>query len=144
MKLSNDLLADDYQLKDLAAATDDQDAPTYLQLRRRSIQLPFAYGDATPASVDPKVPAGCMVVKVGLHLDVPFNGVGAALTVGDAGDTDRLMLATQNDPTTAASYETHPTYRYVAETTITLSITPGTGGTQGRGVLTITIEVPDF
>lgn len=143
MKLSNDLLADDFQLKELAAATDDTDAPNYLQLRRRSIQLPFAYGDATPASVDPTVPANCMVVEVGLHLDVGFNGASPALIVGDAGDTDRLMVATQNDPAIAGSYTSHPAYRYASETTVTLSITPGIGCTQGRGVLTLTIEVPD-
>lgn len=143
-KLSNALDADDFQLHNVADATEDGDAPNFLQLRRRSIQLPFSWGDATPASVDPQVPANCMVLEVGIHIEVPFNGVGAALKVGDAGDDDRLLTASQVDPATAGSYGSHPSYRYTVATTVKLAITPGAGASAGRGVLTLHIQVPDY
>lgn len=144
MKLSNVLHADDYTVDHLAPAQEDHQAPNFDQMRRRSIQLPFAWGDATPASITPQVPADTLVVSVGLHIEQGFDGAGATLTVGDDADADRLMPADRNDPSTAASYVVHPGYRYALATTVKLAITPGAGATAGRGVLTMVIELHDY
>jgi hypothetical protein len=77
---------------------------------------------------------------VQIHIRVPFDGIGAALTVGDAGDTDRLMAAADNDPTAVGSYTTTPAYAYGSDTGLTLGITPGAGASQGAGVLVLYIQ----
>lgn len=104
-----------------------------------SIQFPFAWGDASPRSV---VVAGTgkLVYCVGLHIFEAFDGVGSSLAVGDAGDPQRLMATTQNDPAATGSYETDPAHEYGAATTILLTITPGVGATAGAGLLTLFIE----
>jgi len=96
----------------------------------------FAYGDATPATVL-TCPAGKTVLSVSLVILTPFNGSGAALTVGDAADIDRLMSANENDPAIAGTFESHPAHTYVAATIIKLWITPGGGASAGNGILLI-------
>lgn len=104
-----------------------------------AIEVAFSYGDATPVSVTTAL-AGKLVYGVQIHIHVPFDGSAAALTVGDAGDTDRLMAAADNDPTTVGSYTTTPAYAYGSDTGLTLSITPGAGASQGAGILVLYIQ----
>jgi hypothetical protein len=139
MKLSNRADFGGFQGKNAADATDDQDLVTLAQVKARSIQLPFAWGDATPAPIF-TVPGDKLVYRVEIHISVGFDGASPELTVGDAGDTDRLMAAAQNDPTTPGTYATHPSHRYGADTAVSLGITPGAGATAGRGLVTLSIE----
>lgn len=104
-----------------------------------AIEVAFSYGDATPVSAA-TVLAGKLVYGVQIHIRVPFNGTGAALTVGDAGDTERLMAAADNDPSAIGGYTTTPAYAYGSDTGLTLSITPGVGASQGAGVLVLYIQ----
>ena len=95
-------------------------------------EIAFAYGDASPRTI--YTTSGTQRVwQVLLAIDTPFNGTGPALTIGDSGDADRLMAATQNDPKTADVYSTQPAYEYSDGTAITLSITPGAGASAGSG-----------
>jgi hypothetical protein len=95
-------------------------------------EIAFAYGDATPRTIYTTIGTQ-RVWQVLLSIDTPFNGTAPALTIGDAGDADRLMTATQNDPKTADVYSTQPAYEYSDGTAITLSITPGAGASAGSG-----------
>lgn len=104
-----------------------------------SVEINFAFGDATPATVVTAL-ANKLVYSVQLHIRVPFNGAGAALTVGDATQTDRLMKANENDVLTVGANTTAPAYMYTANTPILLSITPGAGASQGAGVLILGIQ----
>ncbi len=104
-----------------------------------AIEVAFAYGDATPVAAATAL-TGRLVYGVQIHIRVPFDGIGAALTVGDAGDTDRLMAAADNDPTAVGSYTTTPAYAYGSDTGLTLGITPGAGASQGAGVLVLYIQ----
>lgn len=104
-----------------------------------AVEVAFAYGDATPVALTTAL-SGKLVYGVDLHIRVPFDGSGAALTVGDAGNTARLMAANENDPTAAGSYTTTPVYAYGSDTGLTLSITPGAGASQGAGVLVLYIQ----
>jgi hypothetical protein len=97
------------------------------------------WGDPSPR-VAATVPAGKMVLGVRLSVDVPFNGDGAQIMVGDLSQPDRLMAADQSDPTSACSYETSPTHRYGAATDILITINPGDGASAGTGLLTLFIE----
>lgn len=104
-----------------------------------SIEFNFAFGDATPATVVTAL-AGKMIYGVQLHIKTPFNGTGAALVVGDAAVSNRLMAAAENDVLTVGSNTTAPSYAYAVNTPILLGITPGAGATQGAGVLVLSIQ----
>lgn len=102
-------------------------------------EVNFAYGDASPTMLATAV-AGKLVYGVGLHIKVPFDGIGATLTVGDAGQADRLMAAGENDVTQVGSNATAPAYVYGVNTAITLSIAPGAGASQGSGTVVLYIQ----
>jgi hypothetical protein len=99
----------------------------------------FAWGDATPASLL-TVPAGRMILAVQLVIDEAFDGSGAALSIGDAVDPQRLLARAQIDPTVVASYENAPCVRVVADTPVLLTIVPGTGASTGSGVVSLFLE----
>jgi hypothetical protein len=105
----------------------------------RFIELPFSYGDATPKPLSTAL-TGKLIHEIQIHIVTPFDGVGAALTVGDAGDPARLMAADQVDPATVATYAVHPGHRYESDTQMNLFITPGEGATQGDGLAIIYVE----
>lgn len=102
------------------------------------VKIPFAFGDATPKPVY-LAQAGQTIFTATIVLQVPFNGIGAALQLGDGGMGDRLMHSDQNDPSYAAEYEANPGYTYAAETEILLAITPGEGCTQGSGYILLEV-----
>lgn len=104
-----------------------------------SIEIAFAFGDATP-KVLLTAPANKTVYGAGLHIHTAFNGTGAALSIGDAGDPARLMAATANAPDQVASYLTSPNHRYGVPTALILTITPGGGATQGAGIVSLQVQ----
>lgn len=75
------------------------------------------------------------IVHVRLVLDVPFNGSGSTLTIGDSGNNSRLMSVGQSDLSVAGTYETHPLYDYAIATTVNLYLNLGVGNSQGSGVV---------
>lgn len=99
----------------------------------------FAWGDATPSTVV-TVLANKRVYRVRLIIEVAFNGVGAALAVGRAGNLEELLPYGYNDPTLPAFYETHPDQQYGSATPILLTIIPGAGASTGTGQLQLEIE----
>jgi len=99
------------------------------------IQVPFSFDDASPRNIR-VMGAGAVVYQVLLCVTTAFDGTGASLTVGDAGQADRLMSAAQNDPYTVGNNEANPAHEYVLSTQVTLTLTPGTA-TQGAGVLVL-------
>ena len=103
------------------------------------LEIAFAFGDATPKNLVVAT-ANKQVYSVGIHIHTAFNGTGAALAVGDSGNTSRLMATTQNDPTAVGTYAVAPNHRYGAGTQLLLTITPGGGASQGAGLVTLQIE----
>ena len=101
-----------------------------------AIRKDFGFGDSTPDLIV-MANAGDVVYEVEIVIMTPFDGTGAALTIGDSAQNDRLMQSTQNDPTTHATYSASPDYRYTAGTPINLYISPGAGATQGAGFILI-------
>lgn len=96
----------------------------------------FAFGDATPAALG-TIPAGALVSRVSLTVLTAFDGGGAALAVGDAGNSQRFLAAARCDPAQAATYTTSPGQRLAADTAVVLAITPGAGATAGSGLLIV-------
>jgi hypothetical protein len=103
------------------------------------LEYTFAYGDASPVPITTAL-AGKIVYGVCVHIVVPFNGVGASITIGDAADPDRLMAANENDPSQVGTNETNPAYKFAADTPVLLTINPGAGGSQGSGLITLNIQ----
>lgn len=103
------------------------------------IEFPFSWGDASPASVV-VAPSGKLVYQVQLHIYTSFDGVSPTLQVGDVGQADRLMSAAQNDPTETGTYSSSPAKIYGSDTSVLLTINPGTGATAGSGLLILFIE----
>ena len=101
-----------------------------------AIRKDFGFGDSTPDLIV-MANAGDVVYGVEIVIMTPFDGTGAALTIGDSAQNDRLMQSTQNDPTTHATYSASPDYRYTAGMPINLYISPGAGATQGAGFILI-------
>ncbi|MBD3882173.1 hypothetical protein IFO70_10420 [Phormidium tenue FACHB-886] len=103
-----------------------------------SMKIPFSFGDATPKTIY-TIKAGKTVFTVQIVIQIPFNGAGAALSLGDAEDSDRLVRTEQVDPTFVAEYETNPAYTYDTATPIALTIVPGEGCTQGSGYVLLEV-----
>ena len=101
-----------------------------------AIRKDFGFGDSTPDLIV-MANAGDVVYEVEIVIMTPFDGTGAALTIGDSAQNDRLMQSTQNDPATPATYGAIPDYKYSAVTPINLYISPGAGATQGAGFILI-------
>lgn len=96
----------------------------------------FAYGDATPKLIG-TVSAGLTVVSVAIDVQVPFDGVGAALSVGTTASPERFMAAADNAPDMVATFEVAPFDDAVVATDVYLFITPGSGASAGGGVVMI-------
>ena len=104
-----------------------------------AVEAAFAFGDATPATVTTAL-AGKLVYGVELYIKTPFDGASPQVVVGDAGQADRLMAASENDLTSVGGNHSTPAHAYASDTPILLSITPGAGATQGSGVIVLRIQ----
>lgn len=94
--------------------------------------VPFAFGDASPVTIFTPA-ANCTDVMARLVIDTPFDGVGAALKLGTAGQPEALIAASQNDPATVGGYEVVPDAALGQGAPVVLTIIPGTGATRGAG-----------
>lgn len=99
----------------------------------------FAWGDATPVPLL-TVDAGRMVLACTVSLDVPFDGVGSSLSIGDAGDDGSIFDASMIDTSVVGSFQNSPCLRFGADTEVLLTITPGTGASTGSGVVSLFLE----
>lgn len=99
----------------------------------------FEWGDATPALLM-SAAAGQMVLGVTVSIDEPFDGVGAAISVGDAGDDGSLIDSGMIEPTVVGAFQNAPCLRFVSATQLFLTITPGTGASTGSGVVSLFLE----
>jgi|GEM_PF-5644730 len=117
-------------ITDFAEAVDNRIAI----LAGGTARIAFAFGDASPKPIA-LIPVGKAIFTVQLIITTPFNGTGAALMIGDAAQSDRLMASSRNSPVFVAEYETNPGWVATQDTEILLTITPGAGCTQGSGFI---------
>lgn len=100
-------------------------------------ELLFDYGDASPKNLI-TIPADKIIQSVSIIIMTPFDDT-STLSIGDAGDVDRLMETTDNYTEEAGTYTVEPAYKYGINTQLTLSITPG-ASTAGHGLVVITYQ----
>lgn len=98
----------------------------------------FAFGDASPAAVAVLAEAS-EVTRVSLQIEQAFDGVGARIQLGTADEPGLLLDDWQSDPASEDVYETVPRAELPANTSLILTLTPGTGASQGRGQFVLTI-----
>ena len=93
----------------------------------------FSYGDA-PSVRWTATDAG-LLTGVRVIIRTAFNGASPTLEVGVNADVDAALPAAFNDPTVAQEFENTPDIQMAPGDTVTLTISPGIGATQGNGVL---------
>jgi hypothetical protein len=101
--------------------------------------FPFSFGDASPLTLM-NSSVGMMVLESTIYIENEFDGVGASLSLGDSGDSGRLVASSMVQPSVHAAYMNAPIFRYGTITPITLTIVPGAGATSGKGVVSILME----
>ncbi len=102
-------------------------------------QLSFSWDDTSPEFIG-IVLANKMILSVQLIITEAFDGVSPSLSVGEMSSPARLMATTDNDPTDEVEFLVTPHYTYLADTDIFLTIDPGSGAAQGKGLVLITSQ----
>jgi hypothetical protein len=80
-----------------------------------------------------------LITMARLRIGTAFNGAGASLSIGIAGQPDLLLPAGYVNPAKQASYEAAPDVLLPEGTTILLFVTPGSAAVQGSGQVFINI-----
>lgn len=91
----------------------------------------FSFGDVA-TSLFVSVLAGTLITKVEVDILTAFDGI-PIITVGDVGNTSRLVAVTDVEPTQQGRYETNPLFNYGGASTVNFYLTAG-GATFGNGV----------
>ncbi len=123
----------------ILTSTGSSGAPTWqnpYDWGEQTYTMTFSYGDVSPELIT-TIPSGMLIFNVEIIIKTTFNGTSPVLTIGDAANYSSLMNNTQNDPTTTGTYESTPSFAYGSNTPIYISITPGSGTTQGNGYITV-------
>ena len=102
-------------------------------------QIPFNYGDSTPELIT-TLPANSVVKQVDIIILTAFNGVGAALSVGSsAGSYIDLLNTSMVAPSLVGTWSNEPGLQYTSSTQVFIQITAGTGASQGKGYVVLTL-----
>jgi hypothetical protein len=101
-------------------------------------QMLFNYGDATPKDLM-IITADKIIEEVSIILMTDFDDPTSTLSIGDAGDPDRLLETTDNTTQVTGTYLVRPGYKYALNTQLILTIVPGVS-TQGDGLVVITYQ----
>lgn len=96
----------------------------------RLIEYDFTYLTSSPLALR-LLTSAALATAVRLIIDTAFDGT-VSLTVGEMGNTSRLMSASQNVPSVVGSYDVTPDYQYSGGEEIRLYLSVA-GSTQGAG-----------
>ena len=98
----------------------------------------FAWGDAQPATLFTAT-NGTVITKVEVLILTAFDA-DAVVTIGDAGDNERLLKPTDIDLTTAGTYQTTPGFIVTESTPIVFYKTLIGNVSAGNGLILIYFE----
>jgi hypothetical protein len=99
-----------------------------------TVELNFTHASSSPLPIL-TVQAGRWIESVVVKVNTLFDGA-PTLTVGDAGDTDRLRVSTVWTPGTAGTYEVRWPHKYAASAVVNLYFAGG-GATVGDGTVIV-------
>lgn len=102
----------------------------------------ISYSIGTGSVVLGNISNGSKITSVTVDVTTNFDGTGPIITIGDAGDTDRLMTADESDLIdSGVAYESTPNYVYTNATdTNILAYLTTSGATQGECTVTVTFS----
>lgn len=103
--------------------------------------IAFSFGDATPNDIYTATVDGTFT-DVRMTIETDFDGTGPSVALGVTGDLDALLATNQSDPTEVGAYENAPDVHVSAGDQVIISITPGSGASQGAGRVFL-VFVPD-
>ena len=85
------------------------------------------------------IPVDKWVMNVRVVVDTPFNGIAPQLSVGDAGDNNRLMPTGDNELSEPGTFTSTPSWKYAVETQINIYYS-ASGSTAGQAFVFITFQ----
>lgn len=91
----------------------------------------FSWGDPPQTIFTSEVDR--LLIQSRVRVDIPFDGVGAGVSLGTPVDPELYIAQSDVDPYTAAGYETTPDMLLLVGAETQLTVTPGTGATSGSG-----------
>lgn len=94
--------------------------------------VPLTAGATVP--IGAALPAGAYVLETAVNVTTASDAA-TTVEIGDAGDPDRLMAATANDPEEAVNFTTQCEFLYAALTQVNATV--ATPGTVGEAVVTV-------
>lgn len=103
----------------------------------RTIRKDFIHSQAGAIALQ-TVPANALIVQATVVVLTAFNGAAPTLTVGAAGDADRLVEAADVDLKTAGHYAIPGAYKYAAQTALTGTYTAD-GSTAGSAIIVVEV-----
>ena len=110
---------------------------------RQDVQLvrryTFAFGDSSPRLLF-DVERNLEVSSACIEITTPFNGTGAALSIGDSDDDEGVFPSYAVNPAEVGIYESATKYRIDEDDQVIMTITPGAGASQGAGIATISLN----
>ena len=124
------LTATDWDILAQASSTGDGSSSAIVK------DIYFAYTDVSSRLIY-TTEVNEIILTVTVVILVPFNGVGASISIGDSSIVNRLGNNTQIYLDQVGEYSINPTYKYISETAINLTLNAGTGATQGNGYIII-------
>jgi hypothetical protein len=95
------------------------------------------FSDVGTKAIGVALPAGATVTRVEVNVTMLFDGTTPTLTVGDAAQHDRLMLAGENDLGQVALNIADVVYKYAAATQINAYLTIGGVPSQGSALIIV-------
>lgn len=104
-----------------------------------SAHVEFEWNSVTtlPISV---VTGDKVVIKASIIIMQAFNGTAPSLRIGDTGNLSRLVGVSDNNPSAVGEYSVSPQVSYNVDTQINLIINPGSGASQGSGLVVIEVQ----
>lgn len=100
-------------------------------------ELAFSWGDVSYRKIY-TADIGKLIYSIILIITEGFDGTSPLVSIGDAGDHDRLLSSDIMDLSVPGTNEVFPNYAYAARTDINIYMTAGAGGSHGTGRVVIT------
>ena len=100
------------------------------------VTVDFAYDTSSPFNIGSAVPDASTVIKFMVQVDTIFDGTTPTLSIGDAGDTDRIATTAEIDLETAGLYTDDKWVEYASSTQLTGTLTVS-GATAGAASVVI-------
>jgi hypothetical protein len=99
------------------------------------------FNSSSPVDIGAVLPSGAIVKKVIVSVSQAFDGTAPTLTIGDVGDTDRLMLDAEIDLKTVGVYVSDIFHLYGANTQVTGTLVPDSS-TVGQASVLVEYRLP--